>query len=71
MASRFNAIYVPNSRLDEGPPPVRVSDHWAEPLGSLVPASDGQEGLQVAVVGLQSGELAVAAWRNDKRKMSL
>ena len=50
----------PERGLDEGASAGGVGDHGGEPLRALVPAADGDQGLQVTVVGLQAGELAVA-----------
>ena len=46
---------------DEGSPPLRVGHEGAEPLGPLVPASDGEEGLEVGVVRFEAGKLAISA----------
>ena len=51
----------PDGRLDELPPAGGVGHHGTEALGALVPAADGEEGLQVLVVSLQTGKLTVAA----------
>ena len=45
--------------LDEGATPGRVFHQLGEASRPLVPASDGDQRLQVAVVRLQRGELAV------------
>ena len=49
---------------DESLAPCWVLDQRAEPLRSLVPAADGQHGLEVLVVGLQGRKPTVATWVN-------
>lgn len=52
-----------NRAPDEGLPASRVGDQRAEPSGAFVPASDGQQGLEVPVVGLQGRKLSIATWK--------
>ena len=58
----------PDRAADEGLPAGGVGHERAEPAGTFVPSSDGQEGLQVAVVGLQCGELAVTTFETSHTK---
>ena len=55
-------------RLDELPSAGGIGHHGTESLGAFVPAADRQERLQVLVVGLQTGKLAIAAYSEKGKK---
>jgi hypothetical protein len=49
-----------DSAPDESLPSGGISDQRAEFPGTFIPASNGQQGLEISVVGLQGRKLAIS-----------
>ncbi len=58
----------PDRAADEGLPACRISNERTEPSGTFVPSSNGQESLQITVVRLQRGELAITTCKTSNKK---